>query len=87
MSGANSLGLPPVSQYHRGKAMRKPIPITTPMPTFEEVAKEYRVPKRREKVLRALVEKFAQQVQEKREVSAAKTAGKGKKRRNASAAA
>jgi len=28
--------------------MRKPIVITTPMPTFEEVAREYRIGKRRQ---------------------------------------
>jgi hypothetical protein len=64
--------------------MRKPIHITTPRPTFEEVAKIYKISKRRQKEIKALADELVRQMKKEEEASAA---GKGKKRKNAAAAA
>jgi hypothetical protein len=67
--------------------MRKPIHITTPRPTFEEVAKIYHVPKHRQKRLKALADELVRQMEVEEARSADKAAGRGKKRKNAAAAA
>jgi hypothetical protein len=67
--------------------MPKRIHITTPWPTSEEVAKRLRISKRRQKELNALAEEFVRKLQQAQETSGGKTVEKGKKRKNASAAA
>jgi hypothetical protein len=67
--------------------MPKQVHITTPWPTSEEVAKRLHISKRRQKELNVLAEKLVRQMKEENEASAGKAAGKGKKRKNASAAA
>lgn len=67
--------------------MRKPIHITTPRPGSEEVARLFRIPRRRQKELNALAEKFVRRLHQAQEASDGKSGGKGKKRKNASAAA
>jgi hypothetical protein len=42
--------------------MPKSIPITTPWPTSEEVGKRFRVPKRRQKELRAIAEEYVEKL-------------------------
>jgi hypothetical protein len=67
--------------------MPKPIHITTPRPTSEELAKEYRISKRRQKKLNTLAKQIVRQMQEEKDASASRDTGKGKKRKNAAAAA
>ena len=68
--------------------MPKTVHITTPPLTFDEVARRLRIPKRRQKALRAMAEEGVRQILEARKVAAEKPAVKRKvKPRNASAAA
>jgi len=67
--------------------MPKSVQIKTPWPDPDEEARRLRIPKRRQKELRALAEEFVRKLQEAQEVSEGKPAEKGKKRKNASAAA
>lgn len=50
--------IPPNSQYDEAADMRKPIHITTPWPTQEEMAKRFRIPKARQRELQTLVDEY-----------------------------
>lgn len=67
--------------------MRKPIHITTPRPTPEEVAELFHIPKRRQRELKAMAEKFVRESNQSQKASEGKSGEKGKKRKNAPAAA
>lgn len=67
--------------------MPRRIHITTPWPTPEEVASRFHIPKRRQKELNALAEEFVRRLQQAPKTSEGKSVAKGKKRKNASAAA
>jgi hypothetical protein len=67
--------------------MRKPIHITTPWPTPEEVARRFRISNRRQKELNAMAEEIFRQLQKENGASAGKAVDQRKKRKNASAAA
>ena len=67
--------------------MPKPIRITTPWPTPEEVAKRFRISKRRQKEIKAIAEEYFRQMQEEKGVPAGKAVDPGKKRKHATAAA
>jgi hypothetical protein len=56
--------------------MRKPIHITTPWPTSEEVAKRFRISKRRQKELNAIAEEGVRLILKERGERAQKTAVK-----------
>jgi hypothetical protein len=53
-----AVSIPPNSQYDEIVAMRKPIHITTPWSTLEEIEKRFPVPKARKKELQRLVDEF-----------------------------
>lgn len=67
--------------------MPKRIHITTPWPDPEEEARRLHISKRRQKELNALAEEFVRNLQQAQETSNGKSVEKGKKRKNASAAA
>lgn len=67
--------------------MPKRIHITTPWPDPEEEARRLRIPKRRQKELRALAEEFVRNLRKAQKTSDGNSAEEGKKRKNASAAA
>lgn len=67
--------------------MPKRIHITTPWPDPAEEARRLRIPKRRQRELNALAEEFVRKLQQTQETTNGKSAEKGKKRKNASAAA
>ena len=67
--------------------MPKQVHITTPWPTSEEEARRLRIPRRRQKELFTLADELARQMKDGKVSSAGKSAGKGKKRKNAAAAA
>jgi hypothetical protein len=67
--------------------MPKQVRITTPWPTPEEVAKRFRISKRRQKEIKAMAEEIFEQMQKENEGSNGKVVEHGKKRKNASAAA
>jgi hypothetical protein len=66
--------------------MPKPVHITTPYPTFEEVAKIYRIPKRRQKELEALAQHAFEQMKAEKASAGARVTEKEEKPKDASAA-
>jgi len=68
-------------------SMPKTVRITTPWPTPEEEASRLRIPKRRQKEIKALAEKTFERMQRENGASHGKVVEKGKKRKHASAAA
>jgi uncharacterized protein YdaU (DUF1376 family) len=67
--------------------MLKTVHITTPWPTSEEVAKRFRISKRRQKELDAMAEEFFKQQETKGRSRNIKANHREEKRKNASAAA
>jgi hypothetical protein len=67
-------------------AMPKPVHITTPYPTSEEVARRFRIPKRRQKELEALAQKLFAQMQAEKTSARGRVLEKEEDRKNASAA-
>ena len=67
--------------------MPKSVRITTPWPTPEEVAKRFRISKRRQKEIKAMAEEIFEQMQKENGASNGKVVEQGKKRKHASAAA
>jgi hypothetical protein len=66
--------------------MPKSVHITTPYPTFEEVARRLRIPKRRQKEIRAMADEFIKQLDEDEKSPASKITEREEKRKDASAA-
>lgn len=67
--------------------MPKSVHITTPWPTSEQVARRFRIPRRRQKEINAMAEEIFKQLRGEKETIAHEAAGQGKKRKNAAAAA
>jgi hypothetical protein len=66
--------------------MHKPVHITTPYPTSEEVARLFRIPKSRQKELEALAQKLFAQMRAEKTTSRGRYLEKEEERKNASAA-
>jgi hypothetical protein len=67
--------------------MPKTVHITTPWPTSEEVARRFRISKRREKELDAMAEEFFKQREANSKSRNSKANHREEKRKNASVAA
>ena len=65
--------------------MHKPIHITTPRPTLEQMEKHYRIPKSRRKELQLIVDQFKATLPNKGEINV-NTTELEKRRKRASAA-
>ncbi len=66
--------------------MPKSVHITTPYPTSEEVAKLYRIPKRRQRELEALAQGLFKQMKAEQARKGSSPTEKEEKRKDASAA-
>lgn len=82
---AEAVFIPPNSQYDGRIVMRKPIRITAPPPTPEELAKRFPVSKASEKAIQALVNEFKAQISHIEEAPPASMKPE-KRRKRASAA-
>jgi hypothetical protein len=76
--------IPPNSQYDEGE-MRKPIHITAPWPTPEEMERQFPIPKARQRELQMLVDEFKATISNREEVPV-NSSEPEKRRKRASAA-
>ena len=67
-------------------SMPKRVHVTTPYPTFEEVARIYGIPRRRQKELEALAQKLFQQMKAEQARPGTSPVEKEENRKDASAA-